>query len=131
MSVLYGLLALLTRSEVHLTPDSATPLIRNLAQIVRLVFLAFWLASAGVGLVQQRAGAILPVLTLLAMGVAVFAQELQFVGVPGIWFPFGVGVSRTEYACAVFDVLLATHLTIELLKRAPRRTAGETRAAPA
>jgi hypothetical protein len=26
--------------------------------------------------------------------------------VPGIWFPFGVGVSRTEYAYIVFDFLL-------------------------
>jgi hypothetical protein len=26
--------------------------------------------------------------------------------VPGIWFPFGTGVSRTEYAYAAFDVAL-------------------------
>jgi hypothetical protein len=28
-------------------------------------------------------------------------------GVPGIWFPFGVGVSRTQYAYAAMVVGLA------------------------
>ena len=123
LSVAYGLLALSTRSEVGVLPDSALPLVRNLMQAIRLVLLAWWLASAGVGLMQQRANAILPVLALLTLGVAVFVQELQVLGVPGIWFPFGVGVSRTEYACAVFDVLLTALLIVELLKHAPGRNA--------
>ena len=124
LSVVYGLLALLTRSEVGVLPDSAMPLVRNLAQAIRLVFLVWWLASAGVGLAQQRANAILPVLALLTMGVAVFVQELQALHVPGIWFPFGVGVSRTEYACAVFDVVASVWLIVELLKHAPGRREG-------
>ena len=35
-----------------------------------------------------------------------FARELSAVGIPGIWFPFGVGVSRTQYLYASFGVVL-------------------------
>jgi hypothetical protein len=40
------------------------------------------------------------------IGVGLFAPELSTIGIPGIWFPFGVGVSRTQFAYAAFDVLL-------------------------
>ena len=43
---------------------------------------------------------------VVALGIGLFAQELSMVRIPGIWFPFGVGVSRTEYAYAVFDAAL-------------------------
>jgi hypothetical protein len=43
---------------------------------------------------------------MLIMSVALFASELSLIGIPGIWFPFGVGVSRTEYAYAIFDIAL-------------------------
>jgi hypothetical protein len=46
----------------------------------------------------------LPAVILVATGL--FAQELGALGVPGIWFPFGVGVSRTEYAYAGLVVAL-------------------------
>jgi predicted membrane channel-forming protein YqfA (hemolysin III family) len=47
---------------------------------------------------------------VLSIAVALFAQELSAVHVPGIWFPFGTGVSRTQYAYAVFDIALASVL---------------------
>jgi hypothetical protein len=43
---------------------------------------------------------------ILLVSVGLFAQELSLIGIPGIWFPFGVGVSRTEYAYAIFDTVL-------------------------
>jgi hypothetical protein len=36
-----------------------------------------------------------------------FADELSTVGVPGIWFPLGIGVSRTQCAYAIAIPLLA------------------------
>jgi hypothetical protein len=39
--------------------------------------------------------------------VAQFADELSAIGVPGIWFPLGIGVSRTQYAYAIAIPLLA------------------------
>jgi hypothetical protein len=47
---------------------------------------------------------VLPSILLISIGL--FAQELSALHVPGIWFPFGVGVSLTEYAYAVFDAVL-------------------------
>jgi hypothetical protein len=40
--------------------------------------------------------------------VAFFGKELlDPIGVPGIWFPFGIGVSRTQYIYAILIPLLA------------------------
>jgi hypothetical protein len=56
---------------------------------------------------------------LLSVGIGLFAQELSLIGVPGIWFPFGVGVSRTEYAYIALDVLLFLYLLHRLRQFAP------------
>jgi hypothetical protein len=51
---------------------------------------------------------ILVLVTLVAIMAALFGGELlDPIGVPGIWFPFGVGVSRTQYIYAIFIPLLA------------------------
>ncbi|TPG10992.1 glycoside hydrolase family 2 [Rhodanobacter glycinis] len=39
--------------------------------------------------------------------IAQFPDELSAIGIPGIWFPLGIGVSRTQYAYAVAIPLLA------------------------
>lgn len=50
----------------------------------------------------------LALVTLAAIMVALFGSELlDPIGVPGIWFPFGIGVSRTQYVYAIFIPLLA------------------------
>ncbi|MBW8882067.1 MAG: hypothetical protein JF615_11810 [Asticcacaulis sp.] len=41
------------------------------------------------------------------MAVGLFAGEVSRLGVPGIWFPLGIGVSRTQYAYALALPLLA------------------------
>jgi hypothetical protein len=35
------------------------------------------------------------------------AELLDTIGVPGIWFPFGIGVARTQYIYAIAIPLLA------------------------
>jgi hypothetical protein len=45
--------------------------------------------------------------TMISILVAQFADEVSAIGVPGIWFPFGIGVSRTQYAYAIAVPLLA------------------------
>jgi hypothetical protein len=50
----------------------------------------------------------LALITLVFMLLALFGGELlDPLGVPGIWFPFGIGVSRTQYLYAIFIPLLA------------------------
>jgi hypothetical protein len=50
----------------------------------------------------------LALITLALTVLAFFGGELlDPIGVPGIWFPFGIGVSRTQYLYAIFIPLLA------------------------
>jgi hypothetical protein len=87
-------------------PVSFETFLRNGSLSVRLVFLILTLLILFRSVLQPSREKWLTCLTIILMSVGLFAQELSLVGVPGIWFPFGVGVSRTEYAYAIFDVVL-------------------------
>ncbi len=51
---------------------------------------------------------ILALVTLGSIMAALFGGELlDAIGVPGIWFPFGIGVSRTQYVYAIAIPLVA------------------------
>jgi len=51
---------------------------------------------------------ILALVTLASIIAAFFGGKLlDPIGVPGIWFPFGIGVSRTQYVYAIAIPLLA------------------------
>ena len=51
---------------------------------------------------------ILALITLAAIMASLFGSELlDPIGVPGIWFPFGIGVSRTQYVYSITIPLLA------------------------
>src|SRR6478752_3605028 len=51
---------------------------------------------------------ILAPITLASIMAGMFGGELlDPIGVPGIWFPFGIGVSRTQYIYAIIIPLLA------------------------
>ena len=64
-----------------------------------LLFAAtIWSALAKKAFAQAAAIAVL--------AVALFATELSRLNVPGIWFVLGTGVSRTQYALAVFALLV-------------------------
>ena len=45
--------------------------------------------------------------TMVLISSAHFAGELGSIGVPGIWFPFGIGVTLAQYAYAIALPLLA------------------------
>jgi len=62
----------------------------------------------GARLVRGRALRIHALITLALIVLSFFGGELlDPIGVPGIWFPFGIGVSRTQYLYAIFIPLLA------------------------
>lgn len=72
---------------------------------VPLAFLL--LATAVVGLRRRQPDRLLAFFVVLLVAVSQFSVEVSALGVPGIWFPFGVGVSRTQYAYAALIVGLA------------------------
>jgi hypothetical protein len=63
---------------------------------------------------------ILATIVLASIVVASFGGELlDPIGVPGIWFPFGIGVSRTQYIYGVLVPLLAVLIVRALGERRP------------
>jgi len=66
------------------------------------------LVLIGARIVRNGPLRIVALVTLAAIMAALFGGELlDTIGVPGIWFPFGIGVSRTQYVYAIVIPLLA------------------------
>ncbi|HWP54371.1 MAG TPA: hypothetical protein VN476_09530, partial [Pyrinomonadaceae bacterium] len=70
----------------------------------------------GARIVSSGPMRILALVTLASIMAALFGGELlDTIGVPGIWFPFGIGVSRTQYVYAIAIPLLAFLIARTLL----------------
>jgi hypothetical protein len=66
----------------------------------------------GARVVRSGPMRILALVTLTSIMAGLFGGELlDPIGVPGIWFPFGIGVSRTQYVYAIAIPLLAFLIT--------------------
>jgi len=72
----------------------------------------------GARIVRSGPMRILALVTLASIIAALFGGELlDTIGVPGIWFPFGIGVSRTQYVYAIAIPLLAFLIVRTLLSK--------------
>jgi hypothetical protein len=66
------------------------------------------LVVIGARVLRRGPTPILALAALVSIIAAFFGGELlDPIGVPGIWFPFGIGVSRTQYVYAIAIPLLA------------------------
>jgi hypothetical protein len=93
-------------------------------QIVRLIYAALYLWLIGVAVIRQRTiPTLLAAVAAILVGIGLFASELSAIGIPGIWFPYGTGVSRTQYAYAGFIALLFALLLMRLVRYARLRIA--------
>ena len=94
----------------------------SVTSVSRLAAIALFVVIAA-RIVLSGATRTLALITLALTVLAFFGGELlDPIGVPGIWFPFGIGVSRTQYLFAIFIPLLAFLVV---------RTLGGHRAPPA
>lgn len=76
----------------------------------------------GVRMVRSGPMRILALVTLASVMASLFGGELlDSLAVPGIWFPFGIGVSRTQYVYAIAIPLLAFLIVQTLPSRSARR----------
>jgi hypothetical protein len=81
-------------------------------------------AVIGARLVRSGPMRMLAVVTLASIVAGLFGGELlDTIGVPGIWFPFGIGVSRTQYVYAIAIPLIAL-LIVRTLRVKERPNAG-------
>jgi hypothetical protein len=93
--------------------------IASLALTLRLVMAALLIYITVAGVRHQGREGWLAVPAVLLIAMSLFPGELSLLHIPGIWFPFGVGVSRTEYAIAVFLAYMPALLVHRLLAFAP------------
>jgi hypothetical protein len=91
-------------------PPAFEAALRFCSQSVRVGFVILTLLILWRAIVEPSREKWLLVAAILLVSTGLFAQELSLIGIPGIWFPFGVGVSRTEYAYVIFDIALAALL---------------------
>lgn len=101
---------------------AATTHAASVASVSRLGSIALFVI-VGVRILRGGTGRILAIAALSLIAVAFFGDELlDPIGVPGIWFPFGIGVSRTQYIYAILIPLLAVLMVRTVGDRRPPST---------
>jgi hypothetical protein len=99
--------------------------------LVRLSFVLLWCLIVLRGVRQQGGDGWFAVPAMVFLAAGLFAQELSALYIPGIWFPFGVGVSRTQYVFVPFAIGLFALLMHRLLGFASRQGGAAARAGAA
>ena len=86
--------------------------VRMTSSSLRLLFVVVmaFIVIAAIARRQREQGLWLGAVAMLLLSAGLFAQELSSLRIPGIWFPFGVGVSRTQYVYAAFALVLFAEL---------------------
>ncbi|TBR39053.1 glycoside hydrolase [Dyella terrae] len=88
----------------------------------RIAFAAIYAWIILLGVIRTQAlGACLAALAAVLVGIGLFATEVNALGVPGIWFPYGIGVARGQYAYALFIPLMFGLLLSRIVHSARQR----------
>jgi len=78
-----------------------------IANYSRYIFIALLLFVTIKGTIKKDSRDILTVFAIIVLSIGLFAREYSLLNIiPGIWFPYGVGVSRSQYAYAVFVIVM-------------------------
>jgi len=86
-------------------PSARVTSVSRLASIAVFVLIGARIVRSGSMRILTR---ILALVTLASIMASIFGGELlDPIGVPGIWFPFGIGVSRSQYIYAIVIPLVA------------------------
>jgi hypothetical protein len=97
-------------------PVSIETILAACTSAVRLLFIALTLYILASVFRQPDTAKWLALAAIVLISIGLFASEISRLGVPGIWFPFGTGVSRTQYAYATFDFVFFALLLQRLLR---------------
>lgn len=124
LTVVYVLAALIGRPWFAPgAPHSLAAVCDYVIAVIRVVFVALYLWIVGLGVIRAaRLSGILAAIAAILVGIGLFATELNAVGIPGIWFPYGVGVARGQYAYAAFIALLFALILMRSVRYARKRS---------
>jgi len=85
----------------------------TIVDLLRLGLLALMLFIIYQGIRKNGTRDLLVLLALIMLTIGLFPQEVsQLQVIPGIWFPYGVGVSRGQFAYAAFVLVMYLILII-------------------
>jgi hypothetical protein len=107
MAAIVLVIAGITAGAMHLATMTHVSRLGSLALLVLIA----------TRIVRDGAMRIMALATMAWILAAQFADELSVIGIPGIWFPLGIGVSRTQYAYAIAIPLLAVLIVRTLSSR--------------
>lgn len=80
---------------------------RAIADYIRFLFIALLAFITIKGIIKKGSKELLTLLAILLLSIGLFSREFSSLNIiPGIWFPYGVGVSRTQYVYAVFVIVM-------------------------
>lgn len=97
----------------------------SLVEGARLAFAALYLWIIALGVIRSiKPSTYLAAPCAILVGIGLFATELNTLGIPGIWFPYGTGVARGQYAYAAFIALLFLLVLMRSVGYARRKQAG-------
>jgi hypothetical protein len=86
----------------------------TIADYIRLLLLALMLFTLYQGIHKQGAKDLLILLAAILVTIALFPKEVSALHViPGIWFPYGVGVSRGQFFYAAFVFVMCAVLILK------------------
>jgi hypothetical protein len=84
-----------------------------ISDYTRLFFALLLVIIVYLGIRQQGKEGWLALPAVLLISTGLFVQELSAIHIKGIWFPYGVGVSRTQYAYAAFSAVMFILLSFQ------------------
>jgi hypothetical protein len=78
----------------------------TIVDYTRLLFIMLMLFIIYLAILKHGLRDWITILATLLVSIGIFSKEVSALHIPGIWFPYGVGVSRTQYVYAAFVVLM-------------------------
>lgn len=78
----------------------------TIVDYTRLLFIMLMLFIIYLTILKHGLRDWITLLATLLVSIGIFSKEVSALYIPGIWFPYGVGVSRTQYVYAAFVVLM-------------------------
>jgi hypothetical protein len=79
---------------------------QRVVDYIRLSFVLLILFTIYQAIIKNGWKDWITLLAILLVSIGIFAKEVSDLNIiPGIWFPYGVGVSRSQYAYAIFALV--------------------------